>query len=71
MIKAFKTMKEIFKKIIIATITLFTALLITVLVTGNNLFEKNLSEIFIYYLAYMIVYVSILLINKKNHTKDS
>jgi len=64
-------MKEIFKKIIIATITLFTALLITVLVTGNNLFEKNLSEIFIYYLAYMIVYVSILLINKKNHTKDS
>jgi hypothetical protein len=71
MIKAFKTMKEIFKKIIIATITLFTALLITVLVTGNNLFEKNLSEIFIYYLAYMIVYVSILLLNKKNHTKDS
>jgi len=64
-------MKEIFKKIIIATITLFTALLITVLVTGNNLFEKNLSEIFIYYLAYMIVYVSILLLNKKNHTKDS
>jgi|GEM_PF-6894533 len=50
-------MKEILKKIIIATITLFTALLITVLVTGNNLFEENLLEIFIYYLAYMIVYI--------------
>lgn len=64
-------MKEILKKIIIATITLFTALLITVLVTGNNLFEENLLEIFIYYLAYMIVYISILLLNKKKPHKDS
>lgn len=64
-------MREILKKLIIATITLFVALLITVLVTGNNLFKNNLTEMLINYVAYIAVYLSILLLNKKAHNKDS
>ena len=63
------TMKVILKKLIIATLSLFVALSITVVVTGNNLFKNNWKEILICYVAYIIIYSGILLLNERFKTK--
>lgn len=68
-------MKEILKKLVIATLTLFAALLLTSLVTKTNFFVQNTREIIIYYLAYIVIYFCVLLlskkINKSPQSKDS
>lgn len=58
-------MNRILKKLIIATITLFSALLITILVTKTNLLKQNFKEVVIYYSVYIVIYLGILLLNKK------
>ncbi len=63
-------MKAFLKKLIIATLTLFVALSITVVVTGNNLFENNWKEILICYAAYIIIYSGILLLNERFRAKN-
>ncbi len=63
-------MKEIFKKLVIATITLFAAFLITYLVIGNNFFKNNGTEILVCYVAYILIYLCILLLKKKIFKKE-
>ncbi len=58
-------MKTVFKKLITATITLFSALLLTSIIIQSNLFKHNFKVIIICYVFYIAIYLIIILFDMK------
>jgi len=58
------------KRIITATVALFSVFVYISLTTEHNFFINNLPEVFISYFIYIIVYILIMLIDKKIRKKS-